>query len=37
MEAMWDFMAGDPGFEVDAHCERYFLTQNPSGYLKRVR
>jgi cephalosporin hydroxylase len=37
MEAMWDFMATDPGFEVDAHCERYFLTQNPSGYLKRVR
>jgi cephalosporin hydroxylase len=37
MEALWDFMATDPGFEVDAHCERYFLTQNPSGYLKRVR
>ncbi len=37
MEAMWDFMATDPGFEVDARCERYFLTQNPSGYLKRVR
>ena len=37
MEAMWDFMATDPGFEVDAQCERYFLTQNPSGYLKRVR
>lgn len=37
MEALWDFMAGDPGFEVDAHCERYFLTQNPSGFLKRVR
>ena len=37
MEAMWDFMATDPGFEVDAHCERYFLTQNPSGFLKRVR
>ena len=37
MEAVWDFMAGDPGFEIDARCERYFLTQNPSGYLKRVR
>ena len=37
MEAMWDFMATDPGFEVDTRCERYFLTQNPSGYLKRVR
>ncbi len=37
MEAVWDFLATDPGFEVDAHCERYYLTQNPSGYLKRVR
>ena len=37
MEALWDFMATDPGFEVDTRCERYFLTQNPSGYLKRVR
>jgi len=37
MEALWDFMATDPGFEVDARCERYFLTQNPSGYLTRVR
>jgi len=37
MEAVWDFLATDPGFEVDAHCERYFITQNPSGYLRRVR
>jgi cephalosporin hydroxylase len=37
MEAVWDFLATDPGFEIDARCERYFLTQNPSGYLKRVR
>ena len=37
MEAVWDFLATDPGFEIDAHCERYVLTQNPSGYLKRVR
>ncbi len=37
MEAVWDFLATDPGFEIDTRCERYFLTQNPSGYLKRVR
>jgi cephalosporin hydroxylase len=37
MEAVWDFLATDPGFEVDTRCERYFLTQNPSGYLRRVR
>ena len=36
-EAVQDFLAGDTGFEVDRRCERYFLTQNPSGYLRRVR
>ena len=36
-EAVRDFLAEDPGFEVDERCERYFLTQNPSGYLRRVR
>jgi len=36
-EAVQDFLRTDPGFEVDERCERYFLTQNPSGYLKRVR
>ena len=36
-EAVQEFLAGDPGFEVDERCERYFLTLNPSGYLRRVR
>jgi cephalosporin hydroxylase len=36
-EAVTDFLAEDRDFEVDERCERYFLTQNPSGYLKRVR
>lgn len=36
-EAVQEFLADDPGFEVDERCERYFLTQNPSGYLRRVR
>lgn len=35
-EAVQEFLAGDPGFEPDRRCERYFLTQNPSGYLRRV-
>ena len=36
-EAVQAFLATDPGFEVDPRCERYYLTQNPSGYLRRVR
>ena len=36
-EAAHDFLAGDPGFEVDHRCERYGLTQNPDGYLRRIR
>jgi cephalosporin hydroxylase len=36
-EAVQEFLAEDPGFEPDPRCERYFLTQNPSGYLRRVR
>jgi len=36
-EAVQAFLATDPGFEVDDRCERYYLTQNPSGYLRRAR
>jgi cephalosporin hydroxylase len=36
-EAVQAFLATDPGFEVDTRCERYYLTQNPCGYLRRVR
>ena len=36
-EAVQEFLATDPGFEVDERCERYFLTQNPQGYLHKVR
>jgi cephalosporin hydroxylase len=36
-EAVQAFLATDPGYEVDARCERYYLTQNPSGYLRRAR
>lgn len=35
-EAAQDFLAEDPGFVVDTACERYYLTQNPNGYLRRV-
>jgi cephalosporin hydroxylase len=36
-EAVQKFLETDPGYIVDRHCERYYLTQNPSGYLRRVR
>lgn len=36
-EAAQEFLAEDDRFEVDEHCERYFLTQNPQGFLRRVR
>jgi cephalosporin hydroxylase len=36
-EATREFLAGDDRFEVDERCERYFLTQNPGGYLRKVR
>lgn len=36
-EAAQEFMVEDSRFEVDEHCERYFLTQNPQGYLRRLR
>jgi len=36
-EAARAFIAAHPEFEVDERCERYYLTQNPLGYLKRVR
>jgi len=35
-EATQEFLATDPGFVVDERCERYYLTQNPSGFLRRV-
>lgn len=36
-EAVRDFLAHDDRFEVDAGRERFWVTQNPSGYLRRAR
>lgn len=36
-EAAQEFLAGNDEFVVDSTYERYFLTQNPGGYLRRVR
>lgn len=35
-EAVVEFLAEHPEFEVDTHCERYIITNNPGGFLKRI-
>lgn len=37
MEALLDFMKTNHDFEIDRHRERFKLTFQPSGWLKRVR
>lgn len=35
-EAVEDFLVSHPEFRVDTECEKFFMTQNPRGYLLRV-
>jgi cephalosporin hydroxylase len=37
MEAVDDFLAEDSRFVVDESLEKFFMTFNPRGYLKKVR
>ena len=37
MEAVEAFLRAAPEFEVDGSRERFMLTLNPGGFLKRVR
>lgn len=37
MEAVEEFLRENRDFEVDKGREKFYLTSNPSGYLKRVR
>lgn len=37
MEAVADFLKMDTNFEVDLEREKFFLTFNPKGYLRRAR
>jgi cephalosporin hydroxylase len=37
MEAVQDFLEGNEDFIVDDSKEKFLLTQNPRGYLKRVK
>lgn len=36
MEAVERFLAESDGFAVDSRCERFLMTLNPRGYLRRV-
>jgi cephalosporin hydroxylase len=36
MEALQRFLAETDDFEVDRSCEKFLLTLNPSGYLRRI-
>lgn len=37
LPAIEEFVQHNPQFVIDADCERYLLTYNPKGFLKRVR
>ena len=36
-EAIETFLAGSDAFEIDRAREKFLITFNPSGYLRRVR
>ena len=36
-EAIEEFLAGHPEFEADSSREKFLMTFNPGGYLKRIR
>lgn len=36
LPAIREFIAGDQRFVIDRQCERYQLTYNPNGYLKKI-
>ena len=35
MEAITEFLKGHDEFEIDKNCERFLITTNPNGYLRR--
>jgi cephalosporin hydroxylase len=37
MEAVEKFLSQTNEFIIDRRCERFLLTMNPRGYLRRVR
>ena len=37
MEAVLDFLKENQGFQIDKSKEKFFMTWNPNGFLKRVK
>lgn len=37
MEAVEEFLGETDAYEIDHDCEKFFLTSNPSGFLRRLR
>jgi len=37
MEAVEEFLAETDSFQLDPACERFLLTMNPRGYLRRYK
>jgi cephalosporin hydroxylase len=37
LAAVREFLAGDDRFAMDRERERYLLTYNPGGFLRRVK
>lgn len=37
MEAVDRFLAGNDQFVIDQRCERFLMTLNPRGYLRRIK
>lgn len=37
MEALQDFLDGNHDFAIDREREKFFITFNPNGYLKKIR
>lgn len=37
MEAVNLFLTGNDEFEIDRRCERFLMTLNPRGYLRRIK
>jgi len=36
-EAVEEFLKGNNDFKIDRSCERFLITTNPNGYLRRVK
>jgi cephalosporin hydroxylase len=36
MEAVQEFLGTHPEFRVDREYEKFFMTFNPHGYLRRI-